>query len=389
MRATKVRAAGRRLAAGLVSMAALVFVLAAVPPVADAGPSGCRGWRIVPAPNPDGSANLVDALALPDGTAWAVGFTAPASAGFATVALRNSGSGWETVPTPNPDPSSNRLDGLAGTSSDDIWAVGSRSAGTLIEHWDGAGWSAVDSPNPPDRFNVLQDVAVVSAGDAWAVGSSQDLHFHVSGLIEHWDGARWKIVRTPTPGALAFLADVSAASASDVWTVGSYVEGGIFANLAMHWDGTAWSQVSVPSPGTGDNNLESVLALGSDDVWAVGYATDSGVSGRTPVAMHWDGTSWTLVPTPSISGQLISLAAGSHGRLWAAGYRESPPNTLIERWDGATWHQVRSEDRPGVVDNALFGVAVDPGTGLAWAVGSSATTQSELQTLIEQPCFAA
>jgi hypothetical protein len=281
--------AGRRRAAGLLSAAALVFVLTAAPSAARAVQSGCRGWRIVPAPNPGGSANLIDALVLPDGTAWAVGFTAPAFGGFGTVALRNTGSGWETVPTPNPDPSSNRLDGLAGVGGDDMWAVGSRSSGTLIEHWDGA----------------------------------------------------------------------------------------------------AWSVVPVPSPGTDDNNLESVLALGSDDVWAVGYAAESGVSTRTPVATHWNGTEWTSVSTPSISGQLISLAAGSHGRMWAAGYREVPPNTLIERWDGAAWHQVRSEDRPAVIDNALFGVAVDPATDAAWAVGSSATTQSELETLIEQPCATA
>jgi hypothetical protein len=44
------------------------------------------------------------------------------------------------------------LNVVAATSGKDVWAVGTPIVGgafkTLIEHWDGAHWKIVPSPNP-------------------------------------------------------------------------------------------------------------------------------------------------------------------------------------------------------------------------------------------------
>jgi hypothetical protein len=370
--------------------AALILAFAGMSPVeARTVERACLGWTILPTPNPHGSSNLVDVASLAGGTSWAVGFSLP-DIGFDTVALRFDGSAWQRIPTPNPDPSSSRLDAVDGLAGDDVWAAGSGLDSTLIEHWDGTRWSVVPSPNIPGRFNNLQGISESTTDDAWAVGSAQSFDAQsVVPVIERWDGSTWSLVRdVPAPGDYNFLSDVAARSSSDVWAVGSFFRASGTHNLIMHWDGAGWSQVDAPSPGLEDNNLEAVIALSADDAWAVGDAADSGVSSRKPVVLHWDGSAWSVVPSPDLSGQLNSVAAGPNGGLWAAGYREVPPLTLIERWDGSRWKVVRSDNRQGAIDNALFGIAVGADPASAWAVGSTAVTQSRLQTLVEHPCTA-
>src|SRR5439155_9715753 len=69
---------------------------------------------------------------------------------------------------------------------------------------------------------------------------------------------------------------------------------------------SCWSVVSSPSPG-GADSLNAVEVISSSDIWAVG-----GVSGppNYPLIEHWDGSNWTLVPTPNLpAAGLFNLSA--------------------------------------------------------------------------------
>src|SRR5207249_4623374 len=95
-------------------------------------------------------------------------------------------------PTMDPDASA-RLYGVAVAGPDDVWAVGSYSGGTLIEHWTGNAWSRVASPN----IGSLSDVVAVALNDVWAAGT---------GGILHWDSVSWAQSSIPAgaePVALA------------------------------------------------------------------------------------------------------------------------------------------------------------------------------------------
>ena len=183
------------------------------------------------------------------------------------------------------------------------------------------------------------------------------------------------------------LTGVSADSASDAWAVGSYLSNttGIRDTLILHWNGTAWSRVPSPSPGSRFNVLNGVSAAGTRNAWAVGfYRTQA--AGARPLVLHWNGTAWSQVTAPA-SGlpdtELNGVSTVSGREAWAVGFAGAPAmgqfGTLILRWNGTAWARMTSPD-PGPKDSFLQGVSATAGGG-AWAVGSYALSRT-LRTLV-------
>src|SRR5579872_883691 len=119
-----------------------------------------------------------------------------ASPAFAASTVRNnqpSKNTWKIVPSPG----KGVLQGTAAISANDVWAVGSQSFNTLIEHWNGTAWKIVASPNQGSNDNLMS-VSAVSTSDVWTVGWQ---YFPKTGayapLIEHWDGSKWSLVSSP------------------------------------------------------------------------------------------------------------------------------------------------------------------------------------------------
>src|SRR5262249_34756858 len=147
-------------------------------------------------------------------------------------------------------------------------------------------------------------------------------------LIENWNGSQWSIASTPQPGlGRDMLFGASALSASDVWVVGDQ-EGanGKFETLAEHWDGASWSVIPTPDPGTSGNHLYAVDAVSSNNVWAAGM-TLNGDSPDQGLVEHWDGHKWSVVPLPAqASADLVMLTgiAATDSQVWVTGEADSP-----------------------------------------------------------------
>ena len=118
---------------------------------------------------------------------------------------------------------------------------------------------------------MLKGVFAISASDAWAVGLTQTSDNRWVSLTMHWDGSHWNIVSSPSPDGDAPLSGVSAASASDVWAVGTVNAsptgcGPHCLTLAMHWDGSSWTVVPTPNPSSGYlNALLGVAVIAGDE----------------------------------------------------------------------------------------------------------------------------
>jgi hypothetical protein len=140
----------------------------------------------------------------------------------------------------------------------------------------------------------------------------------------------------------------------------------------------------VPSPDQGrlDNVLKGIDGTAADDIWVVGEYNPGlppTATGRRTLIEHWDGTQWSIVPSPNPLwpgmdfATLEDVVALSPTKAWAVGYSQDFSslrlNTLIMKWDGSQWMMVRTPNPAGVDQpHRLFGVAAESANSL-WAVG--------------------
>jgi hypothetical protein len=170
--------------------------------------------------------------------------------------------------------------------------------------------------------------------------------------------------------------DFAVLADDDVWAVGADYEG--HANpqetLAMHWDGRTWSRVPTPNPGAKENGLSGVSGTSSGDVWAVGFFWN-GHGADHLLTEHWDGTSWTVVPneTPHTPGHhhdsvgFGKVVTWAPNDAWAFGYafRYGP---VAEHWNGKVWRiSERLEALPPNFDT--LGPLSAKGREDVWATG--------------------
>lgn len=259
------------------------------------------------------------------------------------------------------------LIGVTVLTACSAWAV---ADGGQIEHYDGADWAPQPVPSPPSSdFIFLEAVAGLSVTNVWATGGYKPSAApRNQPLIEHWNGSAWSVSPTPTvTNGDADLKAVAASSAADAWAVGSVDTRTATStvSLADHWNGTSWTQVPSPNPGAG-TVINGVADISPTNAWMVG---NFGTGDNTALIEHWDGTSWTVATTPSlpVGSSLNAVSALSATNIWAAGVVGT--STLIEHYDGTSWTVVPSPSTGSGNTDTLNGVAVT-GTG-AMAVGTS------------------
>jgi hypothetical protein len=176
------------------------------------------------------------------------------------------------------------------------------------------------------------------------------------------------------------LFGVSAVSGSDAWAVGRQNSTGVFKTLILHWNGTAWSKVKSPSPSLADAELMGVSAVSGSDAWAVGWYWNRTGTATDTLILHWNGTAWTQVKSPNPSSDppyipansLDGVSARSGSDAWAVGdylANDGLSHALIVHWNGTAWTRVNSPTAPRYTDFGLTGVSAVSGSD-AWAVGN-------------------
>ncbi len=269
-------------------------------------------------------------------------------------------------PVPSPNVVGGRADSIAGTSPTDLWTVGLGVTQPTILHWDGSTWTI----SPQDATTGSStSVAAISPADAWLVGETPPEGYIP--LSKHWDGTMWRTVTMPQIGSNDTLSGVAAVSSSDVWAAGAYDNGA--HPLVMHWDGTTWHQVPAPDGVQRSTNvLFAISAVSASDIWAVGF-NDEGFVNSKPLIEHYDGTAWSVVASPPLPGNdnfLYAVSASASDDVWAVGEQGDAAiasRTLAEHWDGTAWTIVPTPNVKGIVET-FYGVdAVSPTD--AWAVG--------------------
>jgi hypothetical protein len=243
-------------------------------------------------------------------------------------------SGTASLPEPfTPPPGTNTIS-----------PMGSPVKGTATALSCTSGWTVVPSPSIGNLDNNLTSVSAASPNDAWAVGDyyNQTNPTVLASMAEHWDGNSWTEYPLPNVGAnLNTLLGVSELPTGHAWAVGYYLKGNyVQQTLVQHWDGSTWTVIPSPSPGSQRDILYGVAALSDTDVWAVGGQQDANGTWKS-LTEHWDGSSWSVVASqnPGTADLLYAIKAVSPSSVYAVGQQSTafPNSLLLEHWDGKRW----------------------------------------------------
>ena len=244
-----------------------------------------------------------------------------------------------------------------------------------------SGWNIVVSPNTdPSQSNLFMDATCSNAWSCWAVGGvipSLGGNSQPDALIDSWNGSAWSVESDPVPpeptppcsGAWTCVV------ASDCWAVGGQEPNGSQGpqTLAEHWDGSTWSVVPTPAV---DGYLFSVTCSASADCWAVGDSNDGQGNPLNGIIYHWNGSAWSQIAAPP-SGQtydqLESVTCTNSSDCWAVG--SAGPN------------QIQYNFLPGIAPTVVGANAlIEHWDGSTWSVVTNNNSPGSDQYLTAVTC---
>lgn len=244
---------------------------------------------------------------------------------------------------------------VAETSRNDVWLAGDRwldksqiEARGLIEHWDGGRWRT--EALPPNTG--VGEIAAASPSKAWTLIDVRTGRQRIA----RWDGHRWSVVGPTFDSPL--LSAIATLPNGEAWVVGR-------AGLILHWDGLRWQRLKAPRDQGWLGDYNAVVARSVKDVWALGFRGSR--KGWRTHALHWDGTSWRVVATPDLvndGGRAEDVGevfrggqVGSDRSLYAIG-NTGRGRLVIERWNGKRWKVISLPARRATVWASIGSVVV-------------------------------
>ncbi|HUS31553.1 MAG TPA: hypothetical protein VMZ53_23770 [Kofleriaceae bacterium] len=251
----------------------------------------------------------------------------------------NEGTGWRRPQTGDVAPAFFHPWDIYGASPTSIWIVGDNFDDGITVRYNGTNLVAV-TPTFPD---LLYAVTGSGPNDVWAVGQSGIVVHSTNGsswteitprpfstdLFAAWSPGPNKLIACGNGVVIEFdgqdwsghsidgsCSGIWGSAPNDVWAVGSHI---------WHYDGTTWTQLpSSPAP----DGLFEIWGSGKNDVWA---------AGRNGAVVHYDGATWTSIDTVAV-GLLTTLWGTAPNDIWMAGQLGAV--TTVYHYDGIGWLEV-------------------------------------------------
>jgi len=247
----------------------------------------------------------------------------------------------------------------------------------------GQGWNEVPTSNLPGR-NQLLGIAAAGPNEAFAVGYSGSDAVR-STLVVHIVNGQAHIMPTPNNSGFAIneLYAVWSMGPNNVWAVGRLLNPSslLTATLIMHFDGTSWTIVPSPNPDTGSNELLAITGTSSTNIYAGGFHSSSaGNAVAQNLLLHFNGNGWSVVTNfPNLAGsgvnnEIKGLSASASNNVWAVGFTGNT-HTNYEpfafRFDGNSWTMTKIVPHSSGAVGSFFSSVAANSPNDVWAVGQS------------------
>ncbi len=245
----------------------------------------------------DFMSDLSDIWGTSPDNVWAVGLIRQNVINGTSV-LHYDGKKWEAANYFKTD-----LKGIYGFSETDIWAVGSdpiypfRDA--LIAHYDGNSWSTKEIIPDTEPLNKIWGT---SSNDLFAVGSK--------GIILHYNGSKWTKMQS---GKSYSLQDVWGFAPNDVYAGG----GGNAESYAvlLHYDGSSWKAIVDSSSQTKGQIIQTIWGSSPNNVYywsSFGGSTSGFFNGSV-------NTGWNMQTIPNDHTVMQHMRGSSANNIFIVG----------------------------------------------------------------------
>ena len=308
-----------------------------------------------------------------------------------------AGSGWKVQRSPNPSGAIySQLNGVSCASRSACVAVGQYTKdhttySTQAEGWNGRKWSIEPTPTPGGAYGDLRSVSCAGAKACMAVGGYQTTTDVA--LAERWNGKKWTVLH-PTIPAGAAASDfygVSCTSPRACTAVGYVDQASTYLTLVETWNGTRWSVRQTPNrPHASQNKLYAVTCTSRSACMAVGLSTQRGSDISSTLAERFNGRKWSLVYTPRPAGAIFAEFQGvscvAANACTATGDYQKTPNhsrTLAERWNGKKWAIQKTPNPTTDPNKYLYGISCTAANACT-AVGYTSGNVVWDTTIVEQ-----
>jgi hypothetical protein len=282
-------------------------------------------WRVLSTPSPSGESSVqLSGISCPTRSLCVAVGSYVNVAGLKQTLIERLARGHWTIQAGASLPATvgSELLAVSCSAANACTAVGGGPIGgqTLAERWNGSRWEIEPTPTLPNDFypvaGELAGVSCTSATFCVAVGTAQFT------LAEAWNGRAWTIQPTPAPTSVSGYSAVACKSASACEAVGFAFAGRASLSIAAGWDGTIWTDQpsadpSATNPNVFNSSLSGVSCAGftsaSDACYAVGSAEVGNPFesfAQNTLGEMFDGTTWTVQPTPNPDGSSMSALSG-------------------------------------------------------------------------------
>jgi hypothetical protein len=241
--------------------------------------------------------------------------------------------------------------------------------------WNGSRWSIQLLPKH------TTDIAVSCASRRFCVMTGTP--------TEQWNGSRWSAM--PTAGHVAdLLGAISCTSAKSCLAIAG--------TTSERWNGKTWSVMGQLKDDVGPQGIAGFSAVSCASrrlCVAVGSQSVGGDANSTPLVDRWDGARWLVQPVAAPYGVGVA-GVGCTALLKCTIVGENTPyvvgppvsSTFAEGWNGTSW-SVEPTPNPQVGQPSAFGqpdtlTEVSCVASTCIAVGFASNASGQAQTLIEQ-----